>query len=394
MFIMRYLYIICAIFVAFLSGCRDIYKDDGYLFLSVSHCLFGPESDKRYLEVTSSGDFEIDYAEIPEWCSLSIDYGDICIAVAPNTGNEIRSFSCLVRLSGNMEISDSLIVTQAPGTASEIHLSYEEDEYVFDATGGIFCLSIRTNGEWKADLTSDYYSLDVDSNSGTLVVKAPVNETTDSHSDVLSITSCVEGVTYSESISLKQLTKSESPYYSFVGNWDLYCSQWVLSGEKITGGTYTSCQIVEDVVGESYVIKGLFYQSEDGEVNTLIPALFNPETKQMEIAVGNEVGLYLYGMFPVYLMMCNLDSGLLMYDKLLVCTSSEDGNRIDIDGFETGYGWGCFLYMSDEYQVLEGMPYAVGNDSYLQRNNSIQSRRAIGVQRENATLFNYKKENV
>lgn len=367
----RYGLVIAALVM--LLGCREIYNDDGYLFLSSSRCLFGAEGGVRYLTVTSSGDYEIGAADLPGWCEANKEYGKIRVEVSANELQTSRSVSFPIVLSSNGVI-DSVTVVQAPYTASGLELSYDGDEYVFDATGGVFCISVMHAAQWDAELDSDYYSIETDKKAGTVVVTAPVNESQDSHAVTMTVSAVIQGVVHTEEIQLKQLRKSESPYYSFVGRWDMYSSEWVISSEKIKdGGTYTSCDIVEDVIGESYLIKGLFYASEDGQVQTVIPAIFNPETGNMEIAVGNEVGLYLYGLFPVYLMMCDLDKGNLMYDKLLVCSSSESGSRIDIEGFEKGYGWGCFLYKSDQYQVLEGMPYAVGEECYMLRGGETNS---------------------
>lgn len=358
--------IISVILACTLVSCKDIYEND-YLSTSSEYCTFPAEGGIQYIEIVSTSDYSVSQPEA-EWCTVSLAYGKIAVQAISNSENVERSckFSITPDFAGGMR---EITVIQAPAGEIILDLSDTSSVHVFDAMGGNYSLSVRSDVSWTAEMDSEYYTLETEASSMVLTVKAPVNNSDENHDAILTIVAGTGSAAAVRQIAISQLTKSQSPYYRFTGEWDMYCSSWILGQETISdGGTHTSCSIVEVVPGESYEIRGLFYDS--GTVYTVIPAYFNPETGRMEIEVGEQTSLFIYGTFPVYLMMCNMDTNSLLYDRLLACTVSEDGNKIEIDGFENGYGWGIFPYMNGGYSRMVDLYYAADDDSYFIRSQN------------------------
>lgn len=359
--------IISVIFLAWaVVSCKEIYEND-YIAMSAEYFTFPPEGGIQYLEIVSTTSYTVSQTNV-EWCIANMEYGKIAVEVMPNTDIEERS--CTFNVTPSFTDEERVItVIQAPAEETVLFLSDTSSMHVFDATGGVYSFSIHSNASWTAEINSDYYTVARDESSMKITITAPINETNDSHNATLTITAGTgEGATI-KNIVISQLTKDQSPYYKFVGTWDMYCTSWIYGQETISdGGTHTSCKIVEAVPGESYEIQGLFYQS--GTTHTVIPAYFNPESGQMEIEVGEQTSLYIYGIYPVYLMMCNFETNSLLYDKLLTCTISENNDRINLEGFDSGYGWGIFPYMSGSYSRIADLYYAADDDSYFIRSEN------------------------
>lgn len=346
-------------------SCKDVYQDD-YMAISTEHCTFPAEGGTQLIEVVSSGDFTISQADA-DWCTVAVEHGDISVTVGPNVSESERITAFSITPDYTEDVY-TVTVMQAPAGETVLVLSDTSSVHVFDATGGAYRFSVRSNVSWQAVIDSDYYTVKTDESSMEITVEAPVNETGDNHEATLTVTAGSGGNSASVQIAISQLTKAQSPYYQFIGNWDMYCSEWVYGDTRISdGGTYTSCNIVENVPGESYEIQGLFYTTDDGVTFTRLPAFFNPDDNTMEIEVGEQCGLYIYGMYPVYFMMCNMSDNSLQYDKLLTCTIADDGNRINVEGFDPGYGWGIFPYMGGSYSRMADLYYAASDDSYFIR---------------------------
>lgn len=336
-----------------LSGCSD--DKDSHLLLSETSCAFGASGGDRTIAVTADGfDWRAETeGDDADWFTVTKVSGGIQIHAPQNTSQAIKRASVVIEGT----IRATIDVVQEFAEAPSLSLTPTDKQFGLTSDGGSVTLSVRSNYPWTAESDSAWCATKTDPKAGTLTLSAGRNDGAQRTARITVST----GPSYAPQsvvLTLTQYTAAENPYLAAVGRWELYSEQWSYDGQSVGPGAFASCEISQNVVNDSYIVKDLILPG------TEVEAYFNPDDGSIGIPLGGLVGMT--GEYPCYLVQVNMTTGRVEPGYVNGAFSS-DRNTIAFSGFGTGFGLGIVTVVNGNIARFKDLPYATGQQIEFRR---------------------------
>lgn len=228
------------------------------------------------------------------------------------------------------------------------YFNYRDDSFTFQVQSGML---------WSASSDQEWCIVVFDPGTGMLSVSATTNTSLQSRSAIVTISAGEGANMISRPIEFIQYSRSEEPYSSLIGEWELYCSKWSLGEDTFGYGTYNTWRIEEREYNRSYLVREMMGEGTRYELN------YNKIDDIIECPLGWTLG---QNGGTYFFLLAFAPSGGLSGGSVNGYIS-EDRNEISLEGLADGYSMGMIGYSDGSYFKFNDIYYPESNDLVLKR---------------------------
>ncbi len=262
----------------FTTGCSEKTEDRiaDVIILSRDVVPFATEGGTSSVAIVSPSQWTSTCEE--GWVTLTPEEGLLTISVGKNTSSGVRSATIVITTA----VDEKQIVIEQAFSQQTVSLTVvAPEELVFDSEEDSSTISVVTNGEWDVESNVTWLTATPDFERNTITIVSEPNGG-DERPASITVTSSLEGSVKNQSVAVRQISRSDNPYYKLLGDYGLRAENWYYNGEPAgAAGTATFCTIEEKEYRKSFNIKNLFTEG------TVIEAEYDSENNTLVIPLGN-----------------------------------------------------------------------------------------------------------
>lgn len=249
-----------AIGVLFMASCEEetvYHEPDTQLKLSTTSCAFKARGGEKTIHVTTSGEsWDVDLSETDDF-HVEMDDKFFVIWCDANPGEEVREATATVK-AGNASATINLIQDFVDKTEDYLIITPGIETHSVNYMGGTLKFNVEANCEWRASADKGWCSVVSDATDNTITVEVEGNNTDQRQSATITVVYGNENK--EETVGITVNTKAYYPYSMLLGKWKIYSDAWQIYDTPYPAGTMLECTIKENVVGESYYIKDIYFK--------------------------------------------------------------------------------------------------------------------------------------
>lgn len=233
-------------------------------------------------------------AEKSEWFDINISGNSMTITAKANTSTAARRGEVVIfSPEGDFE-QETIGIAQEGATAVALSHSAAE-EHRFDSEGDKYVFNIASNYEWRVTVDVDWISVSEDYDGGRATLVAEANTSFAERSATATITAGEGDNTQSATISLRQGTHDDNPYFKLLGKWEITADKWLyttngslnsMDGSPSASQYYLIFDIEEGEYNKTLYMRNFLYPGTSLEVR------YDPATESFVIPFGWSVYAY------------------------------------------------------------------------------------------------------
>lgn len=253
-------FFLCAgLVLALFTGCKEE-DPDPEISVAEPAVLFTSGGGSREIIVKSVNLTEEGWqpSSDADWCATEKDGDILAIKVEPNISTAIRS--ALVTLSGGGALFPVTIdVRQEAGEARTFRVDNLET-YSIDSEGGKVVVPVFSNVEWTVVSDAGWIACEKDAESSRILLTASANTSENALEATVTVAPVDETVAEPVTLTVRQGTRAENPYYRWLGHYDIKAST-IMKQNAETG----ELDVPAELWFHAHSTNGYVYQEAPGE---------------------------------------------------------------------------------------------------------------------------------
>ncbi|MDD6253420.1 MAG: BACON domain-containing protein [Bacteroidales bacterium] len=253
------LFLCAGLFLAIVTGCKED-NPDPEISVAEPAVLFTSGGGSREIIVKSVNLTEEGWqpSSDADWCATEKDGDILAIKVEPNISTAIRS--ALVTLSGGGALFPVTIdVRQEAGEARTFRVDNLET-YSIDSEGGKVVVPVFSNVEWTVVSDAGWIACEKDAESSRILLTASANTSENALEATVTVAPVDETVAEPVTLTVRQGTRAENPYYKWLGHYDIKAST-IMKQNAETG----ELDVPAELWFHAHSTNGYVYQEAPGE---------------------------------------------------------------------------------------------------------------------------------
>lgn len=256
------LFLCAGLFLAIVTGCKD---DDPVPAISVADpaVLFTSGGGSKNLQVTGQNlsDEGWQPSSDASWCVAGKSEDILTIEVEPNISTSTRS--AVVTLSGGGVLVPLTIDVRQEAGEERTFIVEAKESYSIDSEGGKVIVPVFSNVEWTAVPDADWLVCEKDAQTSRIVLTAPANTSDAALSASVTVAPIDGTVAEPVTLSVRQGTRAENPYYKWLGHYDIKAST-IMKQNAETG----ELDVPAELWFHAHSTNGYVYQEAPGECSS------------------------------------------------------------------------------------------------------------------------------